>query len=464
MTVKKNTLIKNFFFGIIFLICSLLSEIRFFSYLSMLFFFIYFFAFIIKNKEFALKYLAFLFISTTAILGVAIIELGDIIYLVELNSYSSFVGSLPLLIFSYWLFLVIIILVDNKYEARISSESLDELAKYSSFYNMVSIVVLGLFLLLFSRIASQSALQLGVDRFVYATQYSQLGVLDKIVSNAPLLVVFPILTIIYNKGKYQRIIGVLGVCMYILYFAWIGNKFGPFFTLICVFILVYYKRIIIKGKKFLKMLLVASIASFALIVSYSVAFSISTSSYSGLSYLEQRASQQGQLWWKTYEVCKQNHPAEFINEIKAVNNGKEAINDNVGSNNGIYKIMYLSAPKEQVDFKLSTGSRYSEAGFATMYYYFGSMGVVLFSCVMGTIIAMTINCFIINLSNGDFIKSLIFLRFFLLERTSLSMFLFNDFVGIISILSYIYLFIMRRKKFVFKKKDGWTLSIVKYKR
>ena len=462
MKVKKELLVTNLIFGSVFFICILLAKFKLFSYISMAFWTVYFVrCCILKNKEFALKYLAFLFISGVAILGTAIIEFTSSIYLVELGCYSSFVGSLPLIIFGYWLFLFVIALIDSKYEIKIDRDNMDDLTKYKKLYNTISIIVLMAFLLLFSKVVTHSALQLGVDRFVYATQYSQLGILGKVVSNAPLLLVFPILTIIYNDN-FLRIIGVLGNVTYILYFIWTGNKFGPFFSLVCIFLLVYYKKILEKGKRFLKKILIISFILFGGIVAFAIIFSVSISSYSGLTYIEQRGSQQGQLWWKTYDICKNIHPSEFIDEIRAMNNGKDAISDNVGSNNGIYKIMYLCAPREQVDFKLSTGARYTEAGFATMYYYFGTIGVIIFSCIMGGIVAVTINSFIAALNNRDYIKTLIFLRFFLLERGSLSMFLFNDFVGTVSLLSYLYLLIMIRKKIIFKKKGCLGLTIVKY--
>lgn len=462
MKVNKELLTTNLIFGWIFLTCVLLAKFKIFSYVSIFFFGVYFVYYcILKNKEFALKYLAFLFISGVAILGTAIIELFPSIYLVELRCYSSFVGSLPLIIFGYWLFLVVINLVDKKYKFEIIRERIDELAKYRKFYNTINLAVLILFLILFSSVVTHPAFLLGVDRFNYASQYSQFSILKKIVSNAPLLLVFPILTIIYNKN-FQRILGMLGVAMYVLYFVWVGDKFGPFFSLICIFLLIYYKRILEKGRGFLKKILIISFGLFGGIVIFAIVFSASISSYSGLTYFEQRGAQQGQLWWKTYEICKNIHPTEFGNEIKALTNGKDTISANVGSNNGIYKIMYLCAPREQVNSKLATGARYTEAGFATIYYYFGTIGVIMFSCIIGGIVAATINAFIRALNNGDYVKALIFLRFFLLERGSVSMFLFNNFVGIVSIALYLYLVFMKRKKILLKGNGGVGLVVTKY--
>ena len=84
------------------------------------------------------------------------------------------------------------------------------------------------------------------------------------------------------------------------------------------------------------------------------------------------------------------------------------------------------------------------------------------SCIIGGIVAATINAFIRALNNGDYVKALIFLRFFLLERGSVSMFLFNNFVGIVSIALYLYLVFMKRKKILLKGNGGVGLVVTKY--
>lgn len=72
-----------------------------------------------------------------AVLGTAIIELFPSIYLVELRCYSSFVGSLPLIVFGYWLFLVVINLVDKNYEFEIIRERIDDWQNIKSFITLL---------------------------------------------------------------------------------------------------------------------------------------------------------------------------------------------------------------------------------------------------------------------------------------------------------------------------------------
>ncbi len=61
MKVRKSVLTTNLFFGFIFIICSIFSRIKFFSYIALLFFTVYFvFYLVLKNKEFQYKlYMSF---------------------------------------------------------------------------------------------------------------------------------------------------------------------------------------------------------------------------------------------------------------------------------------------------------------------------------------------------------------------------------------------------------------------
>lgn len=455
MKINRKALFLNLGFGTILFFCVILSHFYIFGFVSMALFVIYMIYIATKCQGFMIKYLAFLFIAGMAIIGTSIIELGPSIYLNELQCPSSYVGALPLQIFSYWLFIFTLYIIDYKYGVNVTELNFNTSKQFQKFVNSASLAVFILFALLFSNVVAHSSLFLGIDRFIYASQYGVTGIWGIIVAESPLLIIFPILSIIYGN----KIIGISSVLLYILYFLWTGNKFGPFFTLLCIFLLVYYKTILKKGKKYIKKILLVAGIGFVFLVGYAVFFATSTSSYGSATYVVQRAAQQGQLWWKTYEQCDSIHLSEFSDEIEAMGDDKESISDNIGSNNGIYKIMYYCAPKSLIDFKLSTGSLYTEAGFATMYYYFGVPGVVFFAIFCGIIFSLTINAVIKALNEKDYIKVFILIRFFMIERTFISTFIYNDFYDLLSILSYIYLLVMIKKKFAVYNKG---IRIIRY--
>lgn len=177
-------------------------------------------------------------------------------------------------------------------------------------------------------------------------------------------------------------------------------------------------------------------------------------------YIWNRASQQGQLWWKTYSITQgETHLTEFEDEIIAVLNGPLGREELIGANNGIYKIMYLCAPESVIDWKLGTGSRYTEAGMAAVYYYFGGLGVIVFASFMGLAVAAIVNCFLRFLANNNLIAAMFMLRIFMIERTFLSMFTMADFFKPLSLLSYIYFYFAWNRVPIIKFKDGIKLFL-----
>lgn len=457
--IERKKIIIDVIFLLIFIFCSIFSSKKIFSYISILFFIIYFLYLILFKQKFLIKYLSFVFIAIIAILGTAIIEFNNL-YLVELKCYSEFAGSLPLLILSYWLLLIVCMYYDYNFAVETSEIKFNVINKKSNkILKILTIFTLIIYLSLFIKVAKNPAFLLGVDRFQYLKIHNLSGIWSILTNISPILLIFPIISIIYG----DKILGISTIFLYIIYFIWIGNKFGPFFTLISIFLLVSYKNILKKGKKFIvRCILITSIA-FTIVLYFTVISVKLTSNYNGITYLLQRGAQQGQLWWKIYDLYNEDiHPFEFKNEINAIINNKSAVTENIGSNNGIYKAMYLCAPKKVIDFKLSTGSRYTEAGYAIIYYYFGAFGNIIFSLINGIIISLTINVFIKSINNKDYVKALIILRFFLIERIFLTMFVFNDLFDVVSILSYIYLIVMKRKKIKFEYYKGLSIKIIKY--
>lgn len=450
IAVRKNEFLINFVFGGIFAFCSITYTFKFASYTALIFYVGYMIYVMLHRKEIFIKYLAFIFMAVAAVFGTAIIELGNHIYLKELQTNADFVGSLPLLIFSYWLLMCIFMVYEGSAGVEISVYRINQIRQSAKNINRISFVVFILFASLFSTVAANPAMLLGVDRFAYASQYQTNELIGTLVNIAPLLLVFPILSLIYGN----KFLGGSAILLYVLYFLWTGNKFGPFFTLICVFLLIYYRKIIEMDRKKLKKIVSIIAIVFTLIVAFAVYFSTSISSYNASEYLQQRGAQQGQLWWKTFELCSSAHPEDFVEEIKAIGNGKYSISDNVGSNYGVYRIMYLCAPKSLVDFKLSTGARYTESGFAAAYYYFGLIGLILFVFLCGIWFSITLNSFIKALNKGDYIKALILLRFFIFERAFISMFEFKDFFDVITFASIAYLIAMKNRKISISKSKG----------
>ena len=417
------------------LICNVCSSVYFFSIFALLNFALFIAFFILNWPSFVVKYLSYLFSAVAAISGTAICELIPGLFLDELRCDTAFAGSLPLLIFAYWMLLMSLYLYDLKKGVPLTDISfLGGNAKKRA-PDKITVILFVLFTILFSKVASRPAMLLGIDRFQYAKNFAPKGIWASISNVSSVLLIFPFLSLLYGN----RYLGTLTIVLYVLYHFWMGTKFGPFFSMMCVGLLVSYNYIARKGKRFLKKANKRAIALFACLVLFAVCFSSISDSYKGDGYFFKRCAQQGQLWWKTYQLAERPSPSDFSTEIDALLHPKRAVSENVGSQNGIYRIMYLCAPKEMVDFKLSTGSRYSEGGCAAAYYYFGTLGVVLYTYLSGLISAITVNAFIMAVKRRQYIKEVILLRFFIQVRACVVMFVFLDLLDKVSLCGYCYL-------------------------
>lgn len=423
--------------GIALAICVLLSNCIFFSYLSCLILCIFVIYIITVRPRMVFAYLAVLFACAANLAGAIAIELFPSFYLSELRCYSNFSGSLPMCVFGWWCLLCTLYLTDTNYNYSesgskhlFSSRSLKAL----SFLNSAVCLLCAI---LFIRVLPHPSFVLGLDRFSYGAEYVQ-GIWGNLASYLSFLIVIPILSIKEKRSK----IGIATIILYCLYLFWTGSKFGEFFTVACLVFIVYFDLLVCLSQIVLRrIVLLAIVICLAIVAFTGFAYSF-TSSGSIADFYGSRTAQQGQIWWSVYQRSDQQiHVNDFLeNELDALVDNR-TISESVGEQHGIYMAMYLSAPTDVVNSKLATGSRYTEAGFACSYYYFGPLGVALFGIAMGLIIRVFVRGIIENLNRGELLSAILHVRFFSLARTALSMFLFSQFVTPLSIASFAYLFL-----------------------
>ncbi len=392
-----------------------------------------------RQPSFYLKYLPFLFAPATNIIGCAICEFSTF-KLYELEATSGFEGSLPLLAFSRWLFVAILFALDchlgvqtkmRPYRAD-GRSLLKEKIRFAAETATFALVAL-----LFLHVIARPSFLEGLDRFEYNASYMT-GIWSMLDAAVIYLVAFPVLAIRRNQ---RRALGIATIALLCLHLFWTGEKFGGFFAIACIFACAFYDRAL--SLSFRKTVITGAIMIFvsvALVGTALVANSFINKDNSANYYLPQRIAQQGQLWWKTFsQTHGQAHPEEFCSELKAIIDRKSSTKNNIGSDNGIYRIMYYTAPKSKVDRKLESGSRYTEAGYAVMYYYFGALGPVIYSCCMAALVFLIQNALVRALWTMDPLKMVIFPYFSYACRTGINMFVFHRFTSIAAILSYLYL-------------------------
>ncbi|MCF6414146.1 hypothetical protein I7648_10630 [Collinsella tanakaei] len=415
------------------------------SAVSLLLFFIFILSIIWMYFTVSLKYIVYLFAMCTNVIGVAVCEFSHT-FLPELQCVSEFSGSLPLLIFSRSLFILIIVKLDQRTKYYVKIEE-----KHASSKIVKTILGLACFMVLFLCIASfinvarNPAFLSGMDRFQYSGQL--LGIWGSIAAYLPYLILISVIGMRFGFRK----IAIATIAIYCIFLFWIGTKFSTFFTMFGYFALVYHDKLRdITPHNKLKVL--ASIATvLAMLVAFAV-FAYSVAGHSAVGFLGERLAQQGQLWWKTYSMIE---PGVWFDEKQAsVEMGalfeNRSISESVGSVNGIYGIMYLTAPASRVSEFLSQGARYTEAGYAMAYVIAGSIGPVLFAAVMALFVYYSQTILASSIFRSDVAFSIIFAILAGYVQTSNSMFVFSQFftpMGLVIVaLSFLYALINSAEK------------------
>ncbi|MBR2706492.1 MAG: hypothetical protein IKE74_04540 [Mogibacterium sp.] len=448
----------NLIVGTVLFSCALLAEFCITIIVSLICMVVFYSLIFFYRPIIYFKYFHFIFGSSIAIAGCAVIELLKV-DLWEISDYSAFNGALPLLTFSWWAFLSTVMLHDawlsEKLSYRRDKLSLAFRDTFSSnsenkgyFITIATCTGCILIVYTFAVVFRNPSFIIGVDRFKYSLMFDYGLLYEQANRFIRYLLIICIVASIYTKNR----IGWLALIVYCMHSFWTGNKFGSFFSLLCTFLMIYSTRIepvIMKKKR-----VIISVGLLTCILIGFAVFGVSFTRDEGTSgYLVSRLAQQGQLWWKTYGTTDTIHINEFGDEVASIKKGTTDIKENVGARYGIYKIMYYTTPKSQVDAKLKSGSRYTAAGFAAAYYYLGMPGCILFAVIGGILTSVFVNYFLFFLRYNQFIRAFIHLRLYTNMTVFMGMFLFFPFFNKTSVLSYVILLLGHNKIFKYGKEQ-----------
>lgn len=396
--MNKNILFT--IFQIIFVILNIIFPTEVLAYISL----VNYLLFILYNyRKYFLEFnigSLLLFLTSLQIFGCFIVE-TSIIYLPELKKYSFFKGSLPELILIYIIFFYslfyflhkVIIKKDilkirkNKINLKISEKLIIFLIFLYNIYFLYKVVKTPYY-------------ELNVDRFNY----------NEIVFNSLeffffklnfLIVILLSNVYIRTKKVLVKIFIVINIIILILVLFLSGNKFGEYITIMfmifLVFLPLFYKNI--KNlKKIFKKLLIGFLTVIAITYMHKKMYDTNYNFNKFYNYVIQRGAQQGQLWWGTYDRKYKGNIEEVILEIV---NGKAKYqyNKKINEQTGIWKIMLLNAPQQVVEAKYESGSRYSCSSKASINYYFGIIGNIIFSIILAKLFSLLYKMFYTNYNN-----------------------------------------------------------------
>lgn len=378
-------------FGLFFVITTLLSSFPTASLASLGAFLLFGLYLCASVPSFLIKYFNVLFGVAAAVAGCFSCEFLDS-YLPELRIDSSFAGSLPLLVLNYFIFLSCLYCFDKAF-GKDDRHLLAEvpIRREQNWFKWIHVGVTLMIAFMFLHVLTNPSFVLGTDRFSYTEHYLS-GIWRYLHSASMVLCIIPLLAIRYGYKKS----GCLAITLFCLYLFWTGVKFSGFYTLFGLATIVFYDKVIRLNKKFISRILVGTFVVFGLLLGLSVfAHSFGASSDTSSEFFFKRTAQQSQLWWSTYSSYSPGQGFDEISdELSGLGFGEKPISECQGDQYGIYKIMYLNAPRNVVDAKLATGSRYTEAAYPSLYYYFGPLGTLAFSMLTALITVLLINLMI----------------------------------------------------------------------
>lgn len=428
------------------IICVIFSKIEVASIVSLVAFGIFLIAVMRLYISFYIKYFYITFMVMATVFACGFIEFGDF-FLLEVREFSKYTGAIPLLVLSYVILITTVIYFDKKYENKIKLTKfrIGETSELFA-YKYISIFTLMIIIICFVKVLPHPSFLVHLERADYAIQYGLTGFLGKIAQDIPRLIIFPFILAVSCKGT-NKYIGLSCLVLAVLYFLWIGNKFGAFFEMMCIFLLVLSDYIVGKFSNTKIFTLIKRIA-IVFIVLICLTLFVQSITYNGImyTYFTSRIAAEGQIWWRVFDLSAGNfHIEELFDELQVFELGTLDVRESINSHYGIYKMMYFIAPESYVTSLLAAGYRYTEAGFAVMFYYFSYVGPVIYAFLMGGYFSLITNKLTLAINKRQFLRVYLYMRLWLYGTTSFSMFIFSPFFTPMSIAIYIYLIATHNK-------------------
>lgn len=399
----------------------------------------------ISHKKFFLIFIFMIIYMASNILGVYVIEINPNMYLNELLKFSSNNNSLFLIIIYHMLFTEVLRYLYKKF----SFSDIQYDTKNLKLIKLVGIAILLLVVILFVNVIKNPYFLLGVDRFFYEEYYLN-SFIVKI--NNIVFYLLPITTclILYSKNKIDLLIGYTTISFFSLYLIWIGHKFSM--LLIIGYFILLGLNFMINDKMINKYLgrFFSIIAVLLILVLVQSSIVYDRDKDENLNYLNARLAQQGQLWWAIYgNESKQKTIDKNLNdEVKTFYQIKD--NENNRLNAGMYKVMREVIPENLFLQKIySKKSRYAYSTPASIYFYFGAIGMLVFSIISAVAYFLIIKTLLNAVVNRQIITMIISGRLLFLSHFVLMQ---SDFDKIFSIeILFILLFFVMKYLIVHKR-------------
>lgn len=420
-----------------------------------------FFAYMITllyDKVILVKYIYIIFLIGTNVFGVYSIEYSSL-FLYEIEQHTQKAYSLAPIILLHLIFLETIFLFENNRDRinflpELKGLSTNIKEKLTWIFNavfnakiiqIISIIGSLILVVLFILVIDKPYFKLGIDRFAYKDQI--LSFYEYKIGNL-LLYFMPIFYLAFRSNK---IVGLLPILLFNLYFLWIGHKFSIFIMglQLGLLVIVHYLTIERLNKFVLRIGLIFGVLILGVFIQNAVVHGIKLEE--NANYIKSRLAQQGQLWWGVFK--EEEYHKLHLKEAKLETElffEKNADNDEKRFDLGMYKVMRLVAPEERVEFKIDQGSRYAYSTQANLLYYFNYPILIILTIFMALGFAVITTSLQNSIITNNFINIILLSKLYITYVRFLSN---SDFHTIFSLENVFIIVIVVLINFLYKNKN-----------
>lgn len=437
ISVKNKTLVQIALLIVLICILLLLDELRIdIDYVLVAFACSGVIGLIYCYPNFVIRYIMIFFMAIGNLTGVMICEHSNL-WLTEMGIASFWVGSFPLLLAGYVLFIATIWMLDSRYNKdRNLGDETNVWFKLADFgISLKAIIVFFLALLaimIFMNIAFHPAFIEHIDRFTFKNRYLT-DFWERLAGwmflGSPVLIG----TILRHKKEAKLIVvsAMVALAFFCAYLVFVGEKFGGFWLLVvnlCMVFSLYGQLMEVKKlrKKIILFGKILTLLFMLLILHLSVTYSWKPSQIFE-NYLLQRTAQQGQLWWRTYSLDRNNdtHINELEDETRTYFQSSDK--NEKDYRHAIYKIMRFTVPVNIFNQRIyqGNGSRYSTSTFSSIFYYFKRIGILIYAILAGFFFWLLVKMFLYSINHSYILEMLISTKLLGLSYGALTMSEFN---------------------------------------
>lgn len=367
------------------------------DFVILIFYLLYICWILSKRREVFLKYFYFILMSSWQVISVFAIE-NVKMYLPNLKTTSYHTGAfVPLVVVEIIVLFVITLLEDNRAKKDTTDIGLTRLGKTSyKFIGLIAVVVIFAFV---AEISNKNYYISGAsDRFYYTLALNAVS----IGLYGYLIFLYPLLTINAEKNGKPKALWIF-TFFYVIYIFLIGQKFGPFIQTLYFLLLTYFLpfKKSAMNKYYKKILMAIVIIGTALLILSVRQMTIEKGSIeAGVEQFYNRLfNGQGDVWWGVYSRHSNEglHLNELKDELGAFSAGK-LLQQNY--NFGVYKMMKLVAPNSIILYYAQRGARFTASTNASLFYYFGIPGLIVFKIILAFLMYFLCNKIIDSCRKG----------------------------------------------------------------